>query len=330
MQRPQLVRTALALACGLLLAAPAQPAAASGTPYEETNSPGGSARCALPAGRTTLTLLSDGRERTVLVYLPRRSQGRGHLPTVLNLHGSQSTAAEQLDRSGLERTADREGFLVVAPQGALDAAPGYRWNVPYVTAPGGPDDERFLDDTVDALTRNGCTDARKMYATGYSGGARMVSQYACDRPDRLAAVAAVAGLRAGAPMQDADGTFAPDPDTCQPGRGVPVLSFSGTADPVNPYHGGGAAYWGYGAEAAERRWAALDGCRQAPRTTTVTAHVTRRTYGACRGGDDVVSYVVDGGGHTWPGSTAEWPAALGGVTQEIDAGRIMWDFFRRA
>ncbi|WP_328842668.1 hypothetical protein [Streptomyces sp. NBC_00258] len=72
------------------------------------------------------------------------------------------------------------------------------------------------------------------------------SQCACDHPDRLAAIAAVAGLRAGAPVMDADGTYVPDLAACRPGRGVPVLSFSGTADPVNPYAGGGEAYWGAG------------------------------------------------------------------------------------
>nr|WSY50829.1 hypothetical protein OG999_12370 [Streptomyces sp. NBC_00886] len=58
--------------------------------------------------------------------------------------------------------------------------------------------------------------------------------------------------------------------------------------------------------------------------------MSRVTYRACRGGDDVVSYVIDGGGHTWPGSTADWPADLGSVNQEISANQIMWSFFRRS
>ncbi|MFI7702674.1 alpha/beta hydrolase family esterase [Nonomuraea sp. NPDC049480] len=284
--------------------------------------------CTLNAGRTTLTVRSGDLNRAVLVYLPARSRGRANLPMVLDLHGSQSTAAEQLTRSGLDATADAAGFLVVAPQGIIDAPPGYRWNVPYVTGTGGPDDEQFLTDTITTLARMGCGDPGRVLAAGYSGGARMVSQYACDHPDRVTALAAVVGLRAGAPRQEADGSFVPDTATCQPDRPVPVMSFSGTADPVNPYPGGGAPYWGYGAEAAAKQWATLNGCRRGPRTITVSEHVSRVHYTSCRGGADVVSYVVQDGGHTWPGSPAIWPPALGAVTQEIDANEIMWRFLR--
>ena len=284
--------------------------------------------CTLDAGRTTLTVKSGGLDRTVLVYRPARPRGHANLPMVLNLHGSQSTAAEQLTRSGLEATADTAGFLVVAPQGILDAAPGYRWNVPYVTGTGGPDDEQFLTDTITTLARMGCGDPGRVLAAGYSGGARMVSQYACDHPDRVTVLAAVAGLRAGAPRQEADGSFVPDTTTCKPGRPVPVLSFSGIADPVNPYPGGGAPYWGYGAEAAAKQWAVLDGCRRGPRTTAVSQHVSRVQYSSCRKNADVVSYVIQDGDHTWPGSHATWPDALGPVTREIDANEIMWRFLR--
>ena len=284
--------------------------------------------CTLDAGRTTLTIRSGGLDRTVVVYRPARSPGRANLPMVLDLHGSQSTAAEQLTRSGLEATADTAGFLVVAPQGIIDASPGYRWNVPYVTGPGGPDDEQFLTDTITTLARMGCGDSGRVLAAGYSGGARMVSQYACDHPDRVAVLAAVAGLRAGAPRQEADGSFVPDPTTCRPGRPVPVLAFSGLADPVNPYPGGGAPYWGYGAEAAAKQWAVLNGCRRGPRTSTVSEHVNRVQYSSCRDSADVVSYVIQDGGHTWPGSTAIWPPELGPVDQEIDANEIMWRFLQ--
>ena len=156
----------------------------------------------------------------------------------------------------------------------------------------------------------------------------MVSQYACDHPARVAVLAAVAGLRAGAPRQEADGSFVPDPATCRPGRPVPVLAFSGIADPVNPYPGGGAPYWGYGAEAAAKQWTVLNGCRRGPRTSTVSEHVNRVQYSSCRDSADVVSYVIQDGGHTWPGSTAIWPPELGPVDQEIDANEIMWRFLQ--
>ncbi|WEH12979.1 PHB depolymerase family esterase [Streptomyces sp. VNUA24] len=284
--------------------------------------------CSLQPGRTTLTVRSGGLDRVVVVYAPQRTTPRGRLPLVLNLHGSQGTATNQLDGSQLEETAENEGFLVAAPQGAMVLGAGYQWNVPHVTEGDGPDDEQFLTDTITRLVRSGCADDDRVYATGYSGGARMVSQYACDHPGRLAAIAPVAGLRAGAPMTGADGGLVPDPGTCTPERPVPVVAFAGTADWINPFPGGGAAYWGYGVVAAQSRWAALDGCRRGPRDTRISEHVTRTAYTRCRGGSEVTLYAIEGGGHTWPGATVPWPPVLGTVTQEISANQIMWRFFR--
>ncbi|MPY56195.1 alpha/beta hydrolase family esterase [Streptomyces spongiae] len=325
MHRPRNLFRAVyvALTAALLAAGTAAPSAAAD--LDDSRPPHG---CRLEAGRTTLTVSSGGLDRVVVVYVPRRDAGRGDLPLVLNLHGSQGAATWQLDGSQLEETAESEGFLVAAPQGAMVLGAGYQWNVPHVTDGDGPDDEQFLTDTIKALVRTGCADERRVYGTGYSGGARMVSQYACDHPGRLAAIAGVAGLRAGAPAAGADGGPAPDPRTCSPDRPVPVLSFAGTGDQINPFAGGGSPYWGYGAVAAQDRWAALNHCRRGPQDTQVTEHVTRIDHSACRGGADVVLYAIEGGGHTWPGATVPWPPVLGTVTQEISANQIMWRFFR--
>jgi polyhydroxybutyrate depolymerase len=42
-------------------------------------------------------------------------------------------------------------------------------------------------------------------------------------------------------------------------------------------------------------------------------------------------YLVEGGGHTWPGSAAMVPLVpfLRPVTFEIDADTLMWRFFKR-
>jgi polyhydroxybutyrate depolymerase len=243
------------------------------------------------------------------------------------LHGSNSGPEEQLERTGLEATADDKRFIVVAPQGSVALPSGnWAWNVPHVSA-GAVDDEQFLAELVARLVAAGCVDPRKVYATGYSGGARMISQTACDRPRLFAAIATVAGLRAGAPLA-ADPTRI-DTSTCSPSSAVPVISFSGTADPVNPYAGGGAPYWGYSAETALARWAEINDCRPRPSLRSVTDEVSVTTFRGCDGHADVVGYTVAGGGHTWPGSDVAWDPALGTVTQAIDANTLIWKFFKR-
>lgn len=274
-------------------------------------------------------MTSGGIERRALVYVPSDVNPGRRLAAVLNLHGSGSTPAEQMARSGLAATAEEEGFVVVAPQGGVVSGAGWAWNVPYVTtAPGAPNDQVFLNDLIDTLVGTGCIDARRVYATGYSGGGRMISQFVCDNPGRLAAIAPVAGLRAGAPL--ASDTTQPNIATCDPAAGVPVVTFHGTADVVNWYNGGGLLpYWGYSVATAVARWAEINSCGATPTTAPLTEHVSVTSYRACQANADTVLYTITGGGHTWPGSDpALYPAALLPVTDEIDANAIMWDFFR--
>lgn len=59
--------------------------------------------------------------------------------------------------------------------------------------------------------------------------------------------------------------------------------------------------------------------------------VFRETYAAGESGADVIFYRVEGGGHTWPGSTAgalERLAGVGNVSRDISASRVIWEFFR--
>lgn len=294
---------------------------------------GGNGGCRQPfrPGQHTIALTSGGLERVVVVYVPETYDGRHRLPLVLTLHGSQSDAVEQLQRSELPASAERYDFIVASPQGYIPAAPGYRWNVPGVTLPAGqpPNDEQYLSDVIDHLRANLCVDAKRVYGTGYSGGGRMISQYACDAPERLAAIAPVAGVRAGYPVTGPDGPM-PDPATCTPQRPVPVITFAGTADPVNPYFGGGAPYWQYGIEDALARWAEINGCRRGPHIRALTEHVDRIKCTVCRRHANVVLYRVEGGGHTWPGSEAFVPLVpvLGPLTFEIKANELIWRFFR--
>ena len=78
------------------------------------------------------------------------------------------------------------------------------------------------------------------------------------------------------------------------------------------------------------RWAQSDGCAAPAHLTQLTASVRRLHYDGCQGGSTVELYVVDGGGHTWPGSEFSKlsESVLGPTTSEIDANQIIWDFFQ--
>ncbi|MET0425510.1 MAG: PHB depolymerase family esterase [Actinoplanes sp.] len=313
------MRRVLALAAACALAVTLTPPAAA--------SASGSCRRVLGTGEHTLTVPFQNQQYPVTVYVPAGARTTERLLAVVNLHGTQSSGRNQLAYSNMKPAADADRYLVLAPSGAIPAATGFAWNVPGVGSPpaGARDDVAFLDQVIAAAVTALCADPARVYGTGYSGGGRMLSAFACHRPYRLAAIAPVAGLRAGRP-DPLDGSR-PDAGSCTPARAVPVITFHGRQDTTNPFLGGGSEYWGYPVPAAQRRWAEINGCTGGPRTTAVSAHVSRTAYSQCRGGADVVLHEIADGGHTWPGTPID--NGNGTVTREISANSLMWQFFTR-
>jgi len=308
------------------------------------------------AGLNRIRLVSGGQEQRVDLVLPASFNPSKRVPLVIGLHPSSGTGAGLDEDTGLGAAANAKGFAVMFPDGGItlssaDGGSGHYWNIPGVPLTGGRavpsgarDDVRFIADAIEHVVAHNCVDARRIYVTGMSGGARMTSMLACRLADRLAAVAPVAGVRAG---RATGPQFAePEPGDCQPSRPLAVLAVHGTDDPTNPFPGGEGLRWGYSVERAMARWASLDHCGAAPANEKVSAHVTRVRYGACGSGSEVALYRIDaprdqGGGHVWPGgqrdlSTRTAPPSSGSANAsrtppavELDATQLVLDFFAR-
>jgi len=281
------------------------------------------------AGLTERTFESGGLTRTYLLYVPGSYTGTEEVPLVVNLHGSGSSAEEQLAGSELQEVADEHGFVVIAADAGITqqlgdgtaSVTGGVWNIPGVVLtdgstadPNAPDDVAFLEQLVDATEAELCISA--VVATGTSGGGRMSSNLGC-LSDRFDVIAPVAGIR--------------HPEGCAPSQPVEVVAFHGTDDKVNPFAGGGPAYWGaQTVPEAAAAWAATQGCTDGPVEEEVSASVTRTSWSGCTGGVGVTLYTIAGGGHTWPGGAdasaarPELAAIIGTTTQEIDAGQLIW------
>jgi polyhydroxybutyrate depolymerase len=244
-----------------------------------------------------------GRLRSVRVHLPAGYVGSRPVPLLLSLHGTGSTAVKQETQTGLDATADAHGFIVAYPQAARPNGVGFAWNIPGTPTftAAGPADVGFLTGLVDLLRQQFCVDLRRVYASGFSGGARMVSQLACEPSARLAGVLVAGGLRGPLP--------------CHPAAPPVVIAFHGTADLANPYNGHGSSYWTYSVPEAAARWAGIDGCPAQPRTSRPYPGVTATDYPGCAGGAEVVLYTLAGKGH-------RWPAASGG----FQPNEIGWRF----
>jgi polyhydroxybutyrate depolymerase len=275
--------------------------------------------CARPAdpGSVEVPLRSGGLDRIVRVYLPPGLDDGVPAPLVLNLHGSGSDAAEQELRTGMNVTARAHGFVVAYPQGHRRAGTGYAWNVPGTPLPSEPashvDDLRYLRDVVTALVDAYCLDPARVFATGFSGGARMSSSLACAAGTPLAAVAPVAGLRA--------------PSPCRPGHPVGVVAFHGLADPVNLFAGHGQAYWTYSVPEALTRWSATNRCTHEEHFGYPVPGVTLTSHSGCAGGSRVLLYSLAGVGHRWPRrETVDRPVGVASAVT-LDVDEIMWSFF---
>ncbi len=261
--------------------------------------------------------------RSVQLHIPAGHDGKTPLPLVFNLHGTGGTAESQELVTGMSAVSDAGQFLIVGgiavhkfPSGRL--AGRLTWNA--VPDPEGVDDIDYIRAAIDAIDRKIPVDRKRVYATGFSGGARMSSRIACDLADEIAAVAPVAGIQFG--------------DNCLTDRPIPIIAFHGTKDQSNRYDGAADptvnVNWVAGVEYAVTSWARNNGCDSEAFAENVTEDVTQFSYRSCTDGADVVLYRIEDGGHTWPGSpTAESRPARAGITNmDIDASQLIWEFFK--
>lgn len=237
----------------------------------------------------------DG-ERAYRLHVPPGYDPEVPAALIVNFHGYGRSALEQETYSGLATLSDREGFVLVTPEGS-GSPPG--WDIPGVYNENGYDDVDMTERLVVQLSGALCIDPAWVYATGLSNGAEMAALAACRLPGLFAAVAPVAGV-----------VFT----ACDAGV-VAVVSFHGTDDYNVPYEF---------APQATSEWAAHQGCGE-PATERVAVLVVATVYTRCSGGD-VVLYTVEGGGHTWPGAEDD-AGGVGATTHEISANEIMWAFF---
>lgn len=255
------------------------------------------------------TLISAGRNRDYLLFVPKNYDSAKPTPLVISLHGAAMWGAAQKETSQWNTVAEREGFMVVYPSGAMGNGPRH-WDEEDVT---------FISELIDTLEAAYNIDPTRIYVNGLSNGGGMAFGLSCTLSDRIAAVGMVAAAHL-LPF-----SWCTDP------RPVPMISFHGTADRFTPYNGGSS--W-----VAPRpfpsmvtwtaNWARRNRCDPNPIDAAVAADVTRRSYTGCAEDAAVVLYTIIGGGHTWPGGTPlpEWFA--GPTTRSIDASSLMWDFFR--
>jgi polyhydroxybutyrate depolymerase len=263
----------------------------------------------------------DGLRRTYQLFVPPSYDGSKAVPLVLALHGRGGDSLGMRDLTSLNQLAEREGFIVVYPDGYEKSWADGRGTTPADEA--GINDVGFISSLIDKLSRGYQIIPEQIYATGMSNGGHMSYRLACELSEKIAAVAPVAASLS-------ENLAA----NCSPQRPVPVLQIHGTADPIRPYEGGEARGMVLSAPASVAFWGSKNGCSSEPSSTNLpdTAQdgttVTLTSYSGCQQGADVQHYIVVEGGHTWPGGLQYLPERMVGKTsQDINASEVIWKFF---
>ena len=280
-------------------------------------------------------LRHGGIERSYYVHLPPQYDGKTPLPLLVLLHGGAGGAGQALTNYPLREVADREGFILVAPNGT-----GPRpveilrtWNVKFgfgYAQQNQIDDVGFIRALILKLESTHKVDSHRVYLTGLSNGAILCHWAAAANSDLIAGIAPVVGTLGG---RDEKETRLLTP--AKPLHPVDVIMFNGGLDQHIPTKGGlqerslGARKFVTSAEETARFWVEANGCHpEAVEEDLPALKATRKTWSRGRRGTQVVLYILHNQGHAWPGGTtprgeADVPSPL------IKAHEELWNFFKR-
>ncbi|HKY92762.1 MAG TPA: PHB depolymerase family esterase [Nevskiaceae bacterium] len=258
------------------------------------------------------TVAYDGRNRHALYFRPTAaSTTRAPLLVLLHYRGGDGEAMNYLTQASL--LVRDFGIWVVLPD-----AKNQNWNHDPADT-GRVDDVAWLSHLIDSAVARFPVDGKKVTMAGLSDGGFMAMRFACERPQKVAAVAAVAA------------TFLKKLErVCQPSLGTPFLMINGTGDERTKYD----STWGVlTVPASAARWAQIDGCPTGPKRTVLPDIAADRTtvvldtWAACAAGE-VRLYTVENGGHTWPGARRD-TLMYGRTSHDFDATLTIWQFLRR-
>ncbi len=187
-------------------------------------------------------------EREAAVKGPEGWRDGEPIPVVVLLHGYSAWGEAQELLWGLSDRMDADGFALVLPDGTIDDEDNRFWNATPACCgwDSDVDDVGYLLGLIDDLASQIAVDLDRVYFTGHSNGHFMSYRMACDAPDRVAAIAGLAGSG-----------FLTE-EECAVGDPVPVLHLHGDQDGRVPYEGRPGDYPSAPDMAA--RWAERAGC----------------------------------------------------------------------
>jgi polyhydroxybutyrate depolymerase len=278
-------------------------------------------------GRYEIHLQHGGIERMALVHVPRSRAADKAAPVVMALHGGGGGMIYQASDAlyGFISKSEQAGFIAVFPNGISDTDSGMlaTWNAGNCCGKARDthiDDVGFLRALVADISRRTDIDRGRVFATGMSNGAMMSYRLACDAPDLIRGVAAVAGT---------DNTT-----SCTPDKPVPALHIHARNDEMVLFNGGAGdklrgstvATDFVAVPASIAKWVKLNRANTTARRVLSVPGAYCDRHEASASGATVELCVTDSGGHSWPGGRKDRGEA---PSTAINATDMMWEFFSR-
>ena len=257
------------------------------------------------------SLKVDGQVRRMKVILPDGIREGAPLVFVAHGYGNEGKAQTWMDGA-----AAKHGFAICVPQGLIDPAGRYSWNVGYTFQQGWRvDDVKALERMAAYVQKKYRLSKDNTFLTGMSNGGEMCYLMGYSQQHTFKAVAPVSGL-----------TMRWTYETMSAPRPIPVMEIHGTRDHTSEWTGDleGKSKWGayLGVPTAIGYWVARNRCTREvtdtrPSLDTASGHyVIRHKYTDSPYSCDVWLYEVVGGKHSWH-------------TKDLDTGEEIWHFFSR-
>lgn len=279
----------------------------------------------------------QAQPRSYRIYTPDK-RSKKPLAAVLLLHGHGGSADQLIGVKGQKAPyrlwmpiADREGLLLIIPDGLVSPDGKQGWNdARNIATNPASDDVDFLNTLVETVAKTYPIDFNQVYATGMSNGGHMALRLAAETPEKFAAVAAVAAAN-------------PNPMfTHKPQHSISVLLMNGTNDRFLPYEGG-EMIRGRGAvqstDDSIQYWITHNQCKEKPRTIQYpnrsradSSTASRTLYRNATTNVEVAKIRILGGGHAEPSIQQPYSrlllALLGAQNRDIEMADEIWQFFQ--
>lgn len=132
--------------------------------------------------------VNDGFKHTWYEYVPEQLRNTEEkVPLLFYFHGVNCTGLYGAEQSGWSDIADRENFIVVYPNPAIEE----RWNV--WDDPRIPSDVSFVMALIEHMKTVHPIDESRIYISGFSMGSMFTNALACSYPDVFAGAVAMNG-----------------------------------------------------------------------------------------------------------------------------------------